>query len=115
MRGHFQQLGRNDYVEPARLSDENLSRIAQCRIAPLAKNTGAPWKSHEVIRSGHVIGFVTTRFEGQLYKPDLAQEWRFAASDWNRSDPMHGKAIVALLDALEAHEVGAVEQAVRSE
>ncbi len=110
MRGNHQQLGRRDYAEPARLSDSDLSLIAQCRISPIAANSRALWRTHEVIRGGQVIGYVTTRLEGQLYKAAKNKKWRFAASDWSRVDPMHGKAILALLDALESNEANAPVQ-----
>jgi hypothetical protein len=55
----------------------------------------------EVIRNGEVIGYVTTRHGGQLWRSSPMADWQFAASDWNRGDPAHGHAVLALLKHVE--------------
>jgi hypothetical protein len=46
-----------------------------------------------------MVGYVSTRAAGQVYRTPDMDGWAFAAADWNRSEPQQGHAILALLDA----------------
>lgn len=93
MRGNHRVWGRQDYTEPAPLTPpaRQLVGRVQLRIREGFKT----WR--EVVLDGEVIGYVTTRLCGQLWRTCDMANWQFAASDWNRADPPHSLAILALL------------------
>lgn len=97
MRGNHRVWGRQDYTEPAPLTPpaRQLVGRVQLRIREGFKT----W--YEVVLDGEVIGYVTTRMCGQLWRTHDMDDWQFAASDWNRADPPHSLAIIALLQHQE--------------
>ena len=94
MRGNHRIWGRQDYREPEPLAVDQREVVAQCDVSRLAERK--TWWTVRV--AGFLVGYVSTRAGGQFYRALNMGEWMFAASDWNRSDPQHGHAILALLD-----------------
>ena len=95
MRGNHYVWGRQDYVEPAQLDSAACAAIAQC-----ATTLEAGYKTwFRVEREGRFLGHVSTRVHGQYWRVPGMAHWAFVVGDWNRSDPAHGHAILALLDA----------------
>jgi hypothetical protein len=99
MRGHHRLIGRCDYTEPAPLTEGQRRRVASVQVAPTpGKKT---WNS--VTGDGVLFGYVSTRFYGPVFRTPEMGDWRGAASDWNRTDPPHGAAILKLLEWIETH------------
>lgn len=94
MRGNHRIWGRQDYTEPAPLPPAALQRVGQVQIRP--REGFKTWQ--EAVLDGELIGYVATRIGGQLWRTSDMEDWQFAASDWNRADPPHGRAILALLE-----------------
>lgn len=97
MRGNHRIWGRQDYVEPAPLSAEKREVVAFCAVT-LVAGRSTWWAVH---LAGLFLGFVSTRAAGQTYRTPGGDDWLFAAGDWNRSDPPHAHAILALLDHID--------------
>jgi len=97
MRGNHRCLGRQDYKEPDPLSEEQRQKVASVTVVPVeGKKTFVA-----VVQESRLIGYVRTRCNQVYRTPEMApDDWIFVASDWNRSDPPHGHAIVALLEHL---------------
>lgn len=97
MRGNHRLIGRNDYTPPPALTEAQCQWIASVEVEPtFGRKT---WFT--VTRGGELLGYVTTRIYGQEFRtPDL-EGWLFACSDWNQSDPPHGRAIIRLLDLID--------------
>lgn len=100
MRGNPRFWGRQDYVEPAPLSSHAVARIHACAVRPRWPDRPQMHRWHEVLDQGQLLGYVTTRLGGQYYRTPKMDEWFWVADDWNRGDPVHGKAILQLLDHL---------------
>ncbi|MNF24405.1 hypothetical protein D3C85_179300 [compost metagenome] len=99
MRGNHRILFRQDYVEPAPLSSEDLARLSLCCVSPRHPERTKPLHHHVVQLDGVLLGYVATRCGGQVFKLSEAEEWIHAVSDWSRNDPPHAHAILKLLDA----------------
>jgi len=98
MRGNHVHLGRQDYVEPEAMSDVDRRAVAAIEVLPVAgKKT---WFAAH--RDGELLGFVTTRIGGQYMRQPSDADWCLAAIDWNRSDPRHGHALMALIARIAA-------------
>ena len=94
MRGNHRIWGRQDYREPDPIAADLREVVAACDVSLV---TGfKTWWS--VRLAGMLIGYVSTRAGGQFYRTPHTDGWLFAVADWNRSDPQHGHAVLALLD-----------------
>jgi hypothetical protein len=98
MRGNHQLWGRQDYTEPTPLPLAACARVKACEIIPRNLDRTKPHNWHAVRVGESVIGFVATRMAGQCWRCTEMDHWRYAASDWNRSDPPHAHAVLQLLD-----------------
>ncbi|MEX3917939.1 hypothetical protein AB4Y43_17105 [Paraburkholderia sp. BR10872] len=95
MRGNHHFWGRQDYREPPPMPVERRELVALCDVS-LVTGTKTWWR---VNVAGVLLGYVSTRAAGQVYRAPDGDGWMFAAGDWNRTDPQHGHAILSLLDA----------------
>jgi hypothetical protein len=95
MRGNHLYWGRQDYREPEPMTAERRDIVAECDVS-LVADRKTWWSVH---LAGVLVGYVSTRAAGQVYRTPNMDDWMFAASDWNRSDPQHAHAILALLDS----------------
>lgn len=86
-------LGRQDYTEPALICADHLALIRNCVVTVTANKT--TWNDVQI--DGKLIGYVTSRTGGQMFRtPDMG-DWIFAANDWNRADPPFAHALLALI------------------
>lgn len=104
MRGAHRVLGRQDYCPPPQLSEGLRQSVLSVSVAPRHSERNKPHHWHAVSASGTLLGFVTTRAAGQMFRGLDDSDWRHAANDWHPNDPMHGKAITALLAACSRQE-----------
>ena len=79
------------------MSDDAKALTATVKVIPMEGRK--TWNI--VLRDGQEIGYVTTRMSGQSFRTHDMIDWLFAAGDWNRNDPPHGHAVLALLQYLE--------------
>lgn len=95
MRGNHRVWGRQDYTEPPPISPSDRARVAECDVVRVeGMNT---W--HSVHRNGQLIGYVATRFAGQIFRTVEMEDWMYAIGDWNRSDPPHAHAVLAVIES----------------
>lgn len=103
MRGTHLMLGRQDFTEPEQLSQATRRGLAAVVVTPRSPDRTKPHNWHAVTLHGQLIGFVTTRLGGQLFRRTEDTDWRLAAHVWHSADCDHAHAILALLgDAQEA-------------
>lgn len=95
MRGNHRIWGRDDYVEPAGLTPEQKAVIAQLTVYPTPERRTC----FNVEKGGKFIGQVRTTFGGQMYRRSPEDEFFYAAFKWNSTDPQHGHALLALMEA----------------
>ena len=86
-------LGRQDYTEPEPMSDSEIDAYNACEI----KKVEGKKTIYSVNRGGELFGYVTTRLGGQMYKLDLDGGWSPTIGDWNKADPVHGRAVLELI------------------
>lgn len=94
MRGNHRIWGRQDYREPEPIPADQREVVAHCDVS-LVTDRKTWWSVH---LAGLLVGYVSTRAGGQVYRTPEMGDWMFAAGDWSRSDPQHGHAILALLE-----------------
>lgn len=98
MRGNHRLWFRNDYTPPPALPVEQLARVRSVTVTP--KEGTKTW--NEVWSNGLLIGYVTSRTYGQSFRRPHHDGWVFAANDHCDGEPPHARAILALLDDVEA-------------
>lgn len=101
MRGNHRIWGRQDYKEPPPLPPEALARITACTVAPRWPDRSDKWNWHSVCIGDSLVGYVKTGLGGQSYRTPEMDDWFFAAREWNHADPLHGHAILRLLEAVD--------------
>lgn len=99
MRGNHRLFGRNDLVLPAALTPEELRQIAMVSVR-LREGTKT-W--FEAWCDGVLLGHVSTRLHGQVYRRPSDQGWVDASSYWHDGEPRHARAVLALLQ-VSAHK-----------
>lgn len=99
MRGNHRLWGRQDYCEPPALAPAALASVRLCTVRPRWADRIQRHNWHEVRLHGRLIGYVATRMAGQCWRGVDMDFWLLAASDWNRADPPHAHAVLALLSA----------------
>lgn len=104
MRGNHRIWFRQDYTPPPCLTPEQLQRVGTVSVCP--KEGTKTW--HAVSSEGVLLGYVTTRSYGQNFRRPDHVDWTPAAGDWRRDEPQHARAILALLDDIEANHAGGV-------
>jgi len=97
MRGNHRLIGREDFPHIDALGEASLAKIRDLTISL------APGKKtwYEVKRDGVFIGYVTTRMDGQSFRTADMDFWCPATNFFHEADPKHGRALLALVDALE--------------
>jgi len=94
MRCNWGRSIRNDFPEIEPIKESDLYKINSVDVFP-----SAGFKTwFDVVKDGELIGFVTTRASGQLFRKHKTGDWFFAAGKWNDREPPHGRAILALLN-----------------
>lgn len=99
MRGNHRLWGRQDYVEPLPLPPELAARVAACAVTPRSPDRAERWNWHEVRLDGKLLGYVTTRLEGQQFRTADMEFWCPVQEESNLADLPHARAILHLLDA----------------
>jgi hypothetical protein len=98
MRGNHICLGRQDYTEPDPISAADRAAVACCQIGCVeGKKT---W--YVVRRDGNLLGYVSTRMGGQVFRDPETDDWSFAANDWARTEPPHARAVLALIRHIDS-------------
>lgn len=94
-------LGRQDYDEPEALRPDQLVKLEGLGVRPRNADKVALNNWHEVHRDGQLLGYVTTRISGQMFRTPELEFWVPAVDDWCRADPPHAHAILQLITATE--------------
>jgi hypothetical protein len=97
-RGDHRIWGRQDYDEPPPLPPELATRVASCAVTPRRADRTECWNWHEVRLDGKLIGYVTTRLEGQQFRTADMEFWCPVQDKSSPADLPHARAILHLLD-----------------
>lgn len=102
MSSNIRNFERFDSRPPKPLTAAERALINECVIT---QQEGTRTVFSVAYRGEH-LGFVTTRLGEQRFKPKegAINEWTLVTSDWQLDDPLHGKAIVALVHYAKSAE-----------
>jgi hypothetical protein len=97
MRGNHRIWGRNDYNEPAPMTQEQRDQAASVTVT---RSPGfKTW--HDVFLNGKHLGRVSSRPWGQFFRAaDMPGHWDncLAVRKWNSADPPHGWSVLRLIE-----------------
>lgn len=96
MQSNIRDFSRFDGRPPKPLTHAEKALINECVIKLVEGSRTVFSVSYQ---SEH-LGYVTTRLGEQRFKPKegTSNEWTLVTTDWQLDDPLHGKAIVALVN-----------------